>query len=143
MFLAAILLLVLLYPSEPSIHQRDRVTFRLYLLEFISYAPHLSLHFYHISILSSDSNPSSTAHSCYLVKQPSLLNIMCDWEEFQFTECSHSSSKLLSYCHFARTDPYHQCFGVKVTKHTWVQHSLCPPCEAAKAAHEAAMANAH
>ena len=61
---------------------------------------------------------------------------MSDWEQFQFTECSHESSKLLSYCHFVRTDPYHQYFGVKVTKHTWVQHRICPKCEIAKAAYE-------
>ncbi|KAE9378340.1 hypothetical protein N431DRAFT_176274 [Stipitochalara longipes BDJ] len=52
---------------------------------------------------------------------------MCDWEEFQFV-CGHNSSRLLSYCHFARTDPYHQCFGVKVIKHTWVQNVACQPC---------------
>ncbi|KAH8773228.1 hypothetical protein BGZ57DRAFT_983694 [Hyaloscypha finlandica] len=52
---------------------------------------------------------------------------MCDWEEFQFV-CGHNSSRLLSYCHFARTDPYHQCFGVKVFKHTWVQNVACQPC---------------
>ncbi|CZT49439.1 uncharacterized protein RSE6_10289 [Rhynchosporium secalis] len=58
---------------------------------------------------------------------------MCDYEDFKFT-CNHTSTKLLSYCHFARTDPYHQCFGVKVTKHTWFQSMLCPPCEAYRAA---------
>jgi len=52
---------------------------------------------------------------------------MCDWDEFQFV-CSHKKYKLLSYCHFARTDPYHQCFGVKVIKNTWIQNVACDPC---------------
>jgi hypothetical protein len=52
---------------------------------------------------------------------------MCDWDEFQFV-CSHKAYKLLSYCHFSRTDPYHQCFGVKVIQNTWMQNVACDPC---------------
>lgn len=53
---------------------------------------------------------------------------MCDWEVFQYTECSHEIMKRLSYCHFARNDPYHQCFGVKVVKNRWTHRMYCPPC---------------
>ncbi|PMD37992.1 hypothetical protein L207DRAFT_584913 [Hyaloscypha variabilis F] len=31
---------------------------------------------------------------------------------------------LLNYCHFARNDPFHQCFGVKVIKNTWMKADL-------------------
>ncbi|TQN66051.1 hypothetical protein CSHISOI_09425 [Colletotrichum shisoi] len=40
---------------------------------------------------------------------------MCEFEEFLFA-CNHSVVKKKSYCHFARNDPIHQCFGVKVLK---------------------------
>lgn len=52
---------------------------------------------------------------------------MCDYEDFQFI-CGHSTARLLSYCHFARTDPYHQCFSVKVIRNTWVQSVACQAC---------------
>ncbi len=63
---------------------------------------------------------------CQFTKS-SFADVMCDWEEFQFV-CGHNSSRLLSHCHFARTDPYHQCFGVKVIRHVWVQGVACQPC---------------
>ncbi|WJG35323.1 uncharacterized protein FOBCDRAFT_223142 [Fusarium oxysporum Fo47] len=50
---------------------------------------------------------------------------MCDWEEFLFA-CNHSTLRLKSYCHFARNDPNHQCFGVKVLRKSWRQ---CVPCD--------------
>lgn len=66
-----------------------------------------------------------------------ITSKMCDWEEFQFL-CGHHSSRLLSHCHFARTDPYHQCFGVKVIRHVWQQDMACQPClDAISAANEA------
>ncbi|ROT37727.1 hypothetical protein SODALDRAFT_204286 [Sodiomyces alkalinus F11] len=52
---------------------------------------------------------------------------MCDWEEFLFT-CSHSVVRLKSYCHFARNDPNHQCFGVKVLRKSWQQAIPCEQC---------------
>lgn len=52
---------------------------------------------------------------------------MCDYEEIVFL-CGHRTKKLLSYCHFARTDPLHQCFGVKVIKATWTQNISCQTC---------------
>ena len=55
---------------------------------------------------------------------------MCDWEEFLFT-CNHSALRIKSYCHFARNDPFHQCFGVKVLRHSWQQSGACDECLAA------------
>ncbi|OLN85867.1 hypothetical protein CCHL11_05398 [Colletotrichum chlorophyti] len=52
---------------------------------------------------------------------------MCDWEEFLFT-CNHSILRLKSYCHFARNDPNHQCFGVKVLRNSWRQNVPCDDC---------------
>ncbi|KAF6816262.1 hypothetical protein CSOJ01_03111 [Colletotrichum sojae] len=52
---------------------------------------------------------------------------MCDFEEFLFT-CNHSIVRLKSYCHFARNDPNHQCFGVKVLRNSWQQNTPCDNC---------------
>ncbi|KAK8113631.1 uncharacterized protein PG998_001877 [Apiospora kogelbergensis] len=53
---------------------------------------------------------------------------MCDYEEFIF-DCEHSVVRLKSHCHFARNDPNHECFGVKVLRHSWPQHGkLCDDC---------------
>ncbi|KAK3684881.1 hypothetical protein B0T22DRAFT_464371 [Podospora appendiculata] len=52
---------------------------------------------------------------------------MCDFEEFVFT-CSHSIIRLKSYCHFARNDPHHQCFGVKKLRNVWDQTTECEKC---------------
>ncbi|RDA83558.1 hypothetical protein CP532_5354 [Ophiocordyceps camponoti-leonardi (nom. inval.)] len=52
---------------------------------------------------------------------------MCDFEEFLFT-CNHSAFRLKSFCHFARNDPYHQCYGVKVLRNSWQQGKLCDDC---------------
>ncbi|RYC61083.1 hypothetical protein CHU98_g5111 [Xylaria longipes] len=55
---------------------------------------------------------------------------MCDFEEFVF-ECQHSVVKLKSHCHFARNDPNHQCFGVKMLRESWRQDGqLCDNCVA-------------
>ncbi|KAK2038100.1 hypothetical protein LZ31DRAFT_139336 [Colletotrichum somersetense] len=60
---------------------------------------------------------------------------MCDWEEFLFT-CNHSIVRLKSYCHFARNDPNHQCFGVKVLRNSWRQNVPCDNCISAWLAQE-------
>ncbi|KAI1502793.1 hypothetical protein F5X99DRAFT_377411 [Biscogniauxia marginata] len=53
---------------------------------------------------------------------------MCDWEEFLFV-CNHSTLRLKSYCHFARNDPNHQCYGVKMLRDSWLQEGqLCDDC---------------
>ncbi|KAJ0163540.1 hypothetical protein CTA2_2823 [Colletotrichum tanaceti] len=52
---------------------------------------------------------------------------MCEFEEFLFT-CQHSAVRKKTYCHFARNDPNHQCFGVKVLKKTWLQGKPCDDC---------------
>ncbi|KAH7358465.1 hypothetical protein B0T11DRAFT_104278 [Plectosphaerella cucumerina] len=52
---------------------------------------------------------------------------MCDWEEFLFI-CDHSILRLKSYCHSARNDPNHLCFGVKVLRNSWHQGIPCETC---------------
>jgi len=52
---------------------------------------------------------------------------MCDYEEFLF-DCGCSEQRLKSYCHFARNDPHHQCFGVKKLRDVWEQRRLCDAC---------------
>jgi hypothetical protein len=54
---------------------------------------------------------------------------MCDYNRFSYT-CSphHDRLELLSYCHFARNDPYHQCFGVKVVKNHYMKTMPCEDC---------------
>lgn len=56
---------------------------------------------------------------------------MCDYEEFLFA-CGCSTFRLKSYCHFARNDPNHQCFGVKKLRDTWDQASDCEACSQRK-----------
>ena len=52
---------------------------------------------------------------------------MCDYEEFLF-DCGHSQQRLKSYCHLARNDPNHQCFGVKKLRDVWEQQTICKTC---------------
>lgn len=52
---------------------------------------------------------------------------MCDYEEFLFA-CGCSTFRLKSYCHFARNDPNHQCFGVKKLRDSWDQATDCEAC---------------
>ncbi|KAI5926990.1 hypothetical protein F4810DRAFT_706948 [Camillea tinctor] len=47
---------------------------------------------------------------------------MCDWEEFRFV-CNHSTLRLKSYCHYARNDPNHNCYGVKMLRDSWLQEA--------------------
>ncbi|KAG9241827.1 hypothetical protein BJ878DRAFT_427273 [Calycina marina] len=53
---------------------------------------------------------------------------MCDYELFHYT-CGHVVDQLLSYCHFARSDPFHQCYGVKAIKQRWSQQFDCQDCQ--------------
>jgi hypothetical protein len=52
---------------------------------------------------------------------------MCEYETFQHI-CGHVKDKLYSYCHFARNDQSHQCFGVKVIKGVWQSETFCKDC---------------
>ncbi|KAI1081189.1 hypothetical protein F5B20DRAFT_537184 [Whalleya microplaca] len=53
---------------------------------------------------------------------------MCDYDEFRF-ECNHSVCRLKSYCHSARNDPNHLCYGVKKLRESWLQTGqLCEMC---------------
>jgi len=58
---------------------------------------------------------------------------MCDWEEFIFG-CSCTYTKRKNYCHFARNDPSHQCFGVQVLKKVWDVPEACDKCSNSRAA---------
>lgn len=57
---------------------------------------------------------------------------MCDWEEFIFG-CSCTYTKRKNYCHFARNDPNHQCFGVQVLKKVWDVTEACDKCSSSRA----------
>ncbi|KAL8724224.1 MAG: hypothetical protein Q9166_008069 [cf. Caloplaca sp. 2 TL-2023] len=47
-------------------------------------------------------------------------NIMCNFERITY-HCRHQIFRRYAYCHFARNDPVHACFGVKVLKREWDQ----------------------
>lgn len=85
------------------------------------------------------SRQNQILHKHFLHQLPITKRKIYDYEEFKFMY-NHTQETLLSYCHFARNDPYHQCFSVKVTKHTWVQNAYCPSCEAYRQAQQAATA---
>ncbi|KAL8810472.1 MAG: hypothetical protein Q9223_002406 [Gallowayella weberi] len=55
-------------------------------------------------------------------------NTMCNFESITY-HCRHQIFRRYSYCHFARNDPVHACFGVKVLKREWNQdHEDCDDC---------------
>ncbi|CAN8105740.1 unnamed protein product [Discula destructiva] len=58
---------------------------------------------------------------------------MCDWEEFIFG-CTCTYTKRKNYCHFARNDPNHQCFGVQVLRKVWDVPEACDRCASSRAA---------
>jgi len=54
---------------------------------------------------------------------------MCFYEEIHFVSCGHKEKRLWKYCHFARNDPGHQCFGAWNIKSAWKQHeTVCEHC---------------
>jgi hypothetical protein len=56
---------------------------------------------------------------------------MCNFEKVTYTACAHVSRRLIGYCHFARNDPFHQCFGVQTLKRERMitDGQKCPGCE--------------
>ncbi|ORY16952.1 hypothetical protein BCR34DRAFT_445091, partial [Clohesyomyces aquaticus] len=51
------------------------------------------------------------------------------FEMVHFPLCGHEERRITSYCHFARNDPLHQCFGVKTQKRDWHVHErTCQDC---------------
>ncbi|KAI9782913.1 MAG: hypothetical protein M1839_004388 [Geoglossum umbratile] len=52
---------------------------------------------------------------------------MCQYEKLLFT-CGDEECRLLAYCHFARNDPFHQCFGVKKFKKDNALPQKCEKC---------------
>ncbi|KAK8231424.1 hypothetical protein HDK77DRAFT_485630 [Phyllosticta capitalensis] len=56
---------------------------------------------------------------------------MCQYEAIHFN-CGHVCRRLIKYCHFARNDPNHQCFGAWSIKREWRQpYENCHACVAA------------
>jgi hypothetical protein len=54
---------------------------------------------------------------------------MCYYEEIHFVSCGHKEKRLQKYCHFARNDPGHQCFGAWNIRQAWEQHETeCENC---------------
>ncbi|KAL1912017.1 hypothetical protein Sste5344_002212 [Sporothrix stenoceras] len=49
---------------------------------------------------------------------------MCEYEEYLFN-CGCSQKRLKSYCHLARNDLNHQCFGVPKLRNVWDQQVDC------------------
>ncbi|KAF2140022.1 uncharacterized protein K452DRAFT_231284 [Aplosporella prunicola CBS 121167] len=52
---------------------------------------------------------------------------MCDWEKIHMA-CGHAITRRVKYCHFARNDPRHQCFGVQRIVREWRMNTPCPRC---------------
>ncbi|KAF2750175.1 hypothetical protein M011DRAFT_390781, partial [Sporormia fimetaria CBS 119925] len=51
------------------------------------------------------------------------------YERIHFISCGHQCHRLIQYCHFARNDPLHQCFGAWNVKREWQQPEiLCDNC---------------
>ena len=44
--------------------------------------------------------------------------VMCYFELITY-RCQHQIHRRCSYCHFARNDPAHACFGVRMLKRAW------------------------
>jgi len=58
---------------------------------------------------------------------------MCSYEKVTY-RCGHEKRRLIKYCHFARNDPGHQCFGAWSDKRAWKQpREDCVDCCAADA----------
>ncbi|KAK1771205.1 hypothetical protein QBC33DRAFT_236543 [Phialemonium atrogriseum] len=85
------------------------------------------------SVLSSPvgSHLFSQGPSRQLLQNTLGRQTMCDYEEFLFA-CGCSTIRLKSYCHFARNDPNHQCFGVKKLRNSWEQVKDCEACSQQK-----------
>jgi hypothetical protein len=46
---------------------------------------------------------------------------MCAYDLIYHVPCGHTERRLKKYCHFARNDPGHQCFGAWTIKDRWEQ----------------------
>jgi hypothetical protein len=51
----------------------------------------------------------------------SIAADMCYYEKITFVTCGHQEKRLTQYCHFARNDPGHQCFGAWRWSREWEQ----------------------
>ncbi|KAF2277341.1 uncharacterized protein EI97DRAFT_361309, partial [Westerdykella ornata] len=51
------------------------------------------------------------------------------YEKIHYVPCGHEDHRLIQYCHFARNDPLHQCFGAWNIKREWEQREVeCSQC---------------
>ncbi|CCX16153.1 Similar to hypothetical protein GLRG_04280 [Glomerella graminicola M1.001]; acc. no. EFQ29136 [Pyronema omphalodes CBS 100304] len=59
---------------------------------------------------------------------------MCSWERVEYRACGHIHKRLVGYCHFARNDPFRQCFGVQTTRRERAADATeqCPHCPTAQ-----------
>ena len=56
--------------------------------------------------------------------------IMCTYALVHHVRCGHTVKCLKKYCHFARNDPNHQCFGAWSIKENCEQEKYeCEKCE--------------
>ncbi|KAF2866323.1 hypothetical protein BDV95DRAFT_505138 [Massariosphaeria phaeospora] len=54
---------------------------------------------------------------------------MCYYEKVNYVACGHEGKRLIQYCHFARNDPLHQCFGAWSYKRELYQRDMeCENC---------------
>lgn len=69
----------------------------------------------------------------FVLNQDPIINlVMCYYEKIDF-RCGHSQYRKIEYCHFARNDPNHQCFGPWNVKRSWKQDKDdCDACNAKK-----------
>ncbi|EUC50564.1 hypothetical protein COCMIDRAFT_81685 [Bipolaris oryzae ATCC 44560] len=53
---------------------------------------------------------------------------MCSYNKINF-RCGHFEYRIAVYCHFARNDPNHQCFGAWTVKRAWDEpREVCRKC---------------
>ncbi|KAJ6257257.1 hypothetical protein Dda_8146 [Drechslerella dactyloides] len=52
---------------------------------------------------------------------------MCFYELRYHPACGHTAERLVRYCHGARTDPYHKCYGPKQRdREVTIENVKCP-----------------
>ncbi|KAL8847514.1 MAG: hypothetical protein Q9221_007442 [Calogaya cf. arnoldii] len=81
-----------------------------------------------ITPVNHPSNVPSHTHNTKLLNDTRTNLKMCNFEQITY-HCRHQIIRRYSYCHFARNDPVHACFGVKVLKREWYQDQAdCDDC---------------
>ncbi|KAJ9626543.1 hypothetical protein H2203_004176 [Taxawa tesnikishii (nom. ined.)] len=71
----------------------------------------------------------SLAIPTYDLHQKPTKTTMCKYEIVYFA-CGCGMKRLVEYCHFARNDINHQCFGAWGIKREWRnEYEYCEPCQ--------------